>query len=261
LSTRFVEPPRKRVVTELPEALRRKRDACSRINRSYIFNKTTDKNILDLSIYAQKYPTLIRDILLTVCRTKLVHGTGTFETDDNGTINDKVTEALVYTIRREVMDPHNPDTVVLRHCTIKEGVYSRPFAAVNKNDDDEIVGSEIAFWKTMFYIPFTKENVLKVLAEHNNQYRNLVCAYALERGDHFHNGTTFNIPNLEEFISVPFETLVQANKLGVLTSEFGGHIRYLKDQEQKRKQLELEVAEFKAESDSNSSNKSKSKRK
>lgn len=90
---------------------------------------------MDLGIYAQKYPTLIRDKLLTVCRTKLVPGT--FETD-------KTTEALVYTIRREVMDPHNPDTVVLRHCAINEGVYARPFAAVNKNDNDEIIDSEIS---------------------------------------------------------------------------------------------------------------------
>lgn len=198
---------------------------------------------MDLSIYAQKYPTLIRDTLLTVCRTKLVPGT--FETDDKATISDKTTtEALVYAIRRQVMDPHNPDTVVLRHAMLKEGVYARPFAAVKKNDDDEIIGSEIAFWKNMFYIPFTKENVHKVLAEHNNQYRNLVCAYAAERGDSWNTGTTYNVPNLEEFISVPFETLVQANKMGVLTSEFGGHIRYLKDHEQKRKQLEAEVAEF-----------------
>lgn len=36
MSTRFIEPPRKKVVTDIPEALRRKREACSRINRAYI---------------------------------------------------------------------------------------------------------------------------------------------------------------------------------------------------------------------------------
>ncbi|MGH9982987.1 MAG: hypothetical protein ACRD8W_03425 [Nitrososphaeraceae archaeon] len=246
MSTRYIEPPKKKVVTELPESLRRKRDACSKISRAYIFNKTTDKNVLETSILAQKYPTLVKDILLNVCRVKLA-APDTFELDDSGTLqqpNGKITEALVWVIRRNVMDPHNENTVVLRHCTIKEGTYSRPFARVEKNADGEVVKTEIAYWKHIFWIPFTKENVLKVLSDHNNQYRNLVCCYALERGEHWNDGKTYNVTNLEEFYSVPHETLVQSNRAGVLSQDFGGHIRYLKDQEEKRKRLEVEVAEY-----------------
>lgn len=244
MSTRYIEPPKKKVVTELSEALIRKRKACERISRAYIFNKTADKNILETSILTQKYPHLVKDSLLNVCRVKIFPGT--FETNSEGSIDDryKTQEALVYIIRRQVMDPHNPDTVALRYCTIKDGTYSRPFPKVERNEEGEVSKSEIAFWKHMFWIPFTKENVRKVLEEHNHQYRNLVCAHAVERGDHWHTGTTFNVPNLEELVSVPFDTLVQASKIGVLTSDWGGHVRYLKKVEEDRARLQNDIEEF-----------------
>jgi hypothetical protein len=222
MSTRFVEPPRKKVIHELSESLRRKRDACNKIHHSYIFNRTSDKNELETSILTQKYPELTHDILLTCSRVALK--SGQMELDDKGTMDDKFTvkEALVYSIRREVRDPLNPNIVTLRHANIKHGVYSKPYAAVKTNDSGEIVSSDIVYWENTFYIPFTEKTARELLEEYNHQYRDLVCTYAIKRGDSWNDGKTFEIKNLEEWLTVPFETLVQANKAGTLSSELVG---------------------------------------
>lgn len=244
MSTRFVVPPKQRVVHELSESLRRKRDACNKIHHSYIFNRTSDKDELETSILAQKYPELTHDICLTLSRVALK--SGQMELDDKGTMDDKFTvkEALVYNIRREVRDPLNPNTVVLRHCTIKHGVYQKPYAAVKTNDSGEIVSSDIVYWENTFYIPFTEEKAREVIAEYNGEYRNLVCAYAIKRGDSWNDGKTYQIPNLEEWLTVPIETLIQANKMGTLSDQYGGHITYLKAQAEKRARMEAEIAEY-----------------
>lgn len=243
MSTRFVEPAKKKVVHELSESLRRKRDACSRIHHSYIWNKTTDKNEIETSILAQKYPELTHDVLLTCSRVLLKKGQ--FEVDaEKDIMDDKVKEALVYSVRREVRDPLNPNTVVLRHCTIKYGVYQKPYAAITKNDSGEVVSSDIIYWQNTFYIPWSEKTAREVLAEYDYQYRNLVCAYAITRGDSWNDGKTFEIKNLEEWLTIPIETLVQANKAGTLSSEYGGHIVYLKAQAEKRARMEAEIAEY-----------------
>jgi hypothetical protein len=244
LSTRFIEAPKTKVVHELPEALIRKRKACERIHQAYIFNRTTDKNILETSVLAQKYPEMIRDSLLTIARVKLVPGV--FEIDSKGTIDTKfeTNEALVWSVARRVMDPKNPSTVALSHCTIKEGVYQSPRAAIEKDDDGRVIKSEIKYWQNAFYILFSKEKAMEVIKEYGGLYRNTVCAYAVERGNHWNDGKTYNIPNLEEWLTIDHETLCRANQLGVLGQDYGGHIRFLKEESEKRKRLEADVAQY-----------------
>jgi hypothetical protein len=242
LSTRFIETPKTKVVHELPEALVRKRKVCERIHQAYIFNRTTDKNILETSVLAQKYPEMIRDSLLTIARVKLIPGV--FELDESETIDTKfgTKEGLVWSVARRVMDVKNPSTVALSHCTIKEGVYQSPRAAIELDDDDRVIKSEIKFWQNVFYIPFSKEKAMEVIKEHNGIYRNTVCAQAIERGDHWNTGKTWNIPNLQEWLEIDWDTLVSANQVGVLTESYGGHVRFLKEESEKRKRLEADVA-------------------
>lgn len=244
MSTRFSPPPQQKVVHELTEALIRKRKACKKVHQSYIFNRTNDRNIIETSILAKKYPDMVKDSLLTIARVKLVPSV--FELDESGTVDSKfeVKEALVWSVARQVMDPKNPQTVALAHCTIKQGVYQRPFAEIDRDDNGTVIKSEITFWKNMFWVPYSKKKAMEIINEYGGTYRNTVCAQAIERGDHFHTGKTWNIPNLQEWLEIDWDTLVSANQLGVLNAEYGGHIRFLKDQEQKRKRLEAEVAEY-----------------
>ena len=169
-----------------------------------------------------------------------------FEVDSKSTIDKafKVKEALVWSVARKVMHPRNPETVALTHCTIGHGVYARPFAEIDQDDNGTVIKSEVKFWRNMFYVEFTEANTKKVLAEQTNQYRNLVVAIGKDAGDSWNTGRTYEVKNLRDWLEVDIDTLIQANQMGVLTSDYGGHVKFLKDQEQKRKQLEAEVADY-----------------
>ena len=183
-------------------------------------------------------------VLLTVSRVKL--SPNMFEVDSKSTIDKafKVKEALVWSVARKVMHPRNPETVALTHCTIGHGVYARPFAEIDQDDNGTVIKSEVKFWRNMFYVEFTEANTKKGLAEQTNQYRNLVVAIGKDAGDSWNTGRTYEVKNLRDWLEVDIDTLIQANQMGVLTSDYGGHVKFLKDQEQKRKQLEAEVADY-----------------
>jgi len=83
--------------------------------------------------------------------------------------------------------------------------------------------------------------------------------YAQEAGNHWYGDKIYAVKNLDEFISSPFEDVVQANTGGFLKTEaYGGVELYQKDRQKKRTQMEIELKEFRKRSESNSSNNKKS---
>ncbi|HZD35633.1 MAG TPA: hypothetical protein VE130_10545 [Nitrososphaeraceae archaeon] len=260
MSTRFVPPKdRKTLVQQVPEALRRKKLACSMISQSYIPNRTTDKNALETSVYAQRYPQNVRKRLLTLCRAKI--RPDQFEINENLDIqtDGKVTEALVYGVSILVDYPGDPiGTNVLSHCSEVNGVYQRPWAQLTRDDLGNVTDSDIKFWKWMFYIPFNEENVKKVLDEFKGEYRDLALGYAREAGDHWYGDRVFHCKNLEEFISAPFEDVISANTEGYLRTEAHEGVElYQKNREEKRKQMESQLKEFRRGGNVNSSSTNK----
>jgi hypothetical protein len=111
----------------------------------------------------------------------------------------------------------------------------------------------------MFWIPFTKQNVTKVLDEFYGEYRDLALGYAQESGNSWFGDRIFAVKSLKEFVSASFEDAVGANRGGFLrTEEAGGIDLYLKDKQDKRKTMEIELQEFrKSDGNSSSSNKAK----
>jgi hypothetical protein len=260
MSSRFIEPMNKKVIVEkTPEALRRKKLACEKISRAYILNKTTDKAQIITSIYAQKYPNNVRRKLMTLCRAKIKPHQ--FEINDNLDIqtDGKVTECLVYSVSVYVDHPNDiPCTNVLASCREVNGIYQKPFAPITRDDLGNITSSEVKYWANMFYIPFTEQNVKKVLEEFNGEYRDLALGYTQELGNHWYGNRVFEVKNMQEFLSASFENAIAANTGGFLKTETGGIELYLKDKQDKRKKRDEEIEEFRRKNGSSTnSNKSK----
>lgn len=256
MSTRFIEPKNKKVLVEQkPESLRRKELACKKISHSYIPNRTTDKAQIETSLYAQKYPNNVRKRLTTVSRVKIKPDQ--FELNDKLDIqtDGKITEVLVYGVAVYVDYPSDPvGTNILASCKETHGIYARPWAQIQRDDLGNVINSEVKFWKNMFYIPFSRENVEKVLSEYG-EYRDLALAHAHEAGN-WYGDRVFHCKNLEEFISAPFKDIISANTGGYLKTEaYGGVELFQKDRQEKRRQMEIQLKEFRKQGDGNSSNK------
>jgi hypothetical protein len=169
--TKFKEPTQKRVLKgDLPERLQRVQKAAGLIHQSYIYNLTTDKHAITVSLYAAQFPENTRRELIELQRVRLLPEQ--FETDDNLTIDRefKVKEAFVYKVHTRVMYTQNPDTDVLAYRVEREGIYARPFGSIQRDQLGNAISSKVAFWRSMFWIPFTEENVKAMLDEFNGRY-------------------------------------------------------------------------------------------
>ena len=140
------------------------------------------------------------------------------------------------------------------------GVYRRPFGRVERDDLGNPLGSSVAYWKHMFWIPFTRQNVEKVVQEFDYKYRDLALGHAQESGNSWYGDRLFAVKNLNEFIEAPFDDVVHANIAGFLkTEEAGGVELFQKDRQQKRKQMEVELQQFRKVGSSNGSSYSNKK--
>jgi hypothetical protein len=247
--TRF-DPLKRQVYTEqLTERLQRTQKACSDVHQTLIPNKTTDRNEIELSLLKQRYPEHYREELLTLARIKLPKA-GLFVIDEHNTVEKdfKTREALVYSVMSTVYHPDNPNIQQLGHAKMVRGWFQKPEVLFQYSDDGlhNLIRADVKSWTNQYYIPFSKEKVQELIDEHDGNYKSLVLATtSATGGETWHDGSApLKIPNLEEFKTVEFLTLVAANSAGVLTAEYGGHMRYLKDAEAKRKKIDEEVAEY-----------------
>jgi hypothetical protein len=247
--TRY-QPPTKQKVLErqLSERLRRTIDACNKLSegtQEYVFNRTTDRQELELSIYKQKFSDNWFTSLKTLSRVKLKPGMFV-KNEENDTDQDfKVKEALVYSVDERVMNPKNPTTEVLSYCLTKMGTFQSPRVILERDELGNVNHSEVIGWSNMFYIPWDNgKSARKVIQEFDGAYRNTVLAIANASGDSWHTGNTYNIPNLQEWLEADFEDLLEANRGNFLKNEFGGTVLYEKDKLEKQKKLKAEVDEF-----------------
>ncbi|MGC1133749.1 MAG: hypothetical protein WA941_13065 [Nitrososphaeraceae archaeon] len=250
METVFRPKKRKQIEPKIPERIRRIEQVCDDHGHKYKRNKTEDKWELQTSIYAQKYAANVEKELKTVLRVRVPPGQ--FELDQEGTIDDKhtVKEALVYAVQTRVMDPQNPYTEILSASSTKIGVYKRPFFVEEKDDLGNVTNSTIQLQKTMFYIPFTEENVQKVLEEFDGKYRKLGLAVAVKgSAESWYGHTTYTVFNLGEFLHEHFDSVIEANTHKFLRKgEEQGVQKYLKDKAEKQVKARAELEEFKKRS-------------
>ena len=248
--TRY-EPQKKQKVLEqqLPERLRRTKNACKKLSQGtqqYVFNRTTDRQEIEFSIYRQRLPDNWVRSLKTLSRVKLKPRMFVINEDNDIDQDFRVKEALLYSVIEKVMSPTNPETEVLAYCNTRAGVFSMPRIVLERDELGNVTRSDVIGWDNMFYIPWDdSRSARKVLNEFNGEYRNTVLAVANTSGDNWHSGGTYSVPNLDEWLSEDFDTLMDANKNGFLKPETGGAKLYLKDQSEKRKRMEAEIKEYK----------------
>jgi hypothetical protein len=243
--TRFDPPAKKKVLNEqLSERLRRTKKACEKVHLVYVFNRTTDKAEVELSIYRQRFPGTWKRRLMTLSRVRL--SPGMFVINEEGDIDQdfKVKEALVYSISEMVYDPRNPNTNQLAHCTTVMGVYKKPNTIMEFDDLGNCTKSTVKSWSNRFYIPWDDgKSARAVIDEFGSKYRNIVLAIAREAGE-WYGSNTYSVFNLQEWLEADFEDVLGANKGGFLKNEYGGAVQYVKDRDEKRRKLEAEIQEF-----------------
>ncbi|MGH9986080.1 MAG: hypothetical protein ACRD8W_19230 [Nitrososphaeraceae archaeon] len=238
------------------ERLKRTIRAYNDVHQQYIPDRKHDKAELECSLYKQRYPQNIVKELQKLIRIKIPKGS--FELDEKGIIDTggKVTEALVYTIQEKVInenpDPEKGESDVYAWCSTKHGIYMKPLAMVKRDELGNPVSSKVTGKKAMFYIPFTEENVRKVLEEFNYE---CTKGYALavatrQGGENWYGGVKYTVYSLEEFIHSRFEDVLGANQGGFLkdkigrVAEEGAVQKYLIDKAAKMEQAEKEYKAF-----------------
>ena len=233
-----------------PEYLKRTIRAHNALQQLYIPDRTGDKQVLECSIYKQKFPDNVQKKLMTVIRAR-VPGDH-FQLDDQGTVGKQheYREALVYSVQEKVMDPQNPDTNVLSSCHVHHGYYKRPFATIKRDELGNPIDSTIQHYKNMFYLEFTPENVHAVINEHGGEYKGLALGIAARNySEKWYGQSKYSIYNLDNFINEPFDDLLQANQKGFLNKkdrEYRGAVQdYIMDKEKKRELAEKEYKSFK----------------
>jgi hypothetical protein len=240
--TKFKEPAEKKVLKgDLPERIRRVQKACEMIQQSYIYNLTIDKHAIAVGLYTSQFPEHTHRECISMQRVKLQPEQ--FELDENLTIDKdfKVKEALAYKLHTRCMDPQNPETDILAYSIERIGHYWRPFGSIQRDRLGNPISSKVAFWRNMYWIPFTEENVRKVLDEFNGVYtKPPILCIANREGDKEYSAS-YTVPNLDEWIHGSFNDLLAANKSGTLSSEYGGYSYYLKDKAEKKKKLEADI--------------------
>lgn len=245
--TRFTPPTTRKILTEqLSERLRRTKKACEKVHQAYVFNKTTDRNEIELSLYRQRYPKNWVRKLTNLCRVKL-EKPGLFIIDEENTVEEgfKTREVLVYTLFETVYHPANPHTQQLAYCITKMGVFKSPNVLLERDDLGNVTKSDVVSWSNMFYIPWDGgRSAHKVIDEFGGEYRETVLATAKEADDSWNTGSVYSVPNLEEWITADWDDLRAANIGGFLKPEYGGTVQYLRDKDQKRQWLQAEVKEF-----------------
>lgn len=245
--TRYQPPTKQKVLEQqLSERLRRTKLACERLSegtQQYVYNRTSDRQEIEFSIYRQRFPNNWARSLKTLSRVKLKPG---MFVNEDGNIDQKfnVREALVYSVDERVMNPTNPTTEVLSYCLTRMGVFQSPRVILEKDELGNVIKSDVTGWENKFYIEFNEKNVRKVLDEFNGEYRNTVLAVANPAGDSWYAGNTYSIPNLQEWMESDWDVLLESNRGNFLKNEFGGTVLYQKDKLEKQKQLKSEVDEF-----------------
>ncbi|MGI0043104.1 MAG: hypothetical protein ACRD47_05270 [Nitrososphaeraceae archaeon] len=248
--TRFRPPSKINILKEqLPEQLKRTINATNRIShgtQAYVYNRTVDKQEIELSIYRQRYPDNWKRELKTLSRVKLQPGL--FVTNEENDIDQdfKVREALVYGVFEQVYSPQNPDTQVLAYCSSKNGIFKMPRVVIERDDLDNIMKSEVQGWQNMFYIPWDDGKSAKaVLDGFGGSYKNTVLAIAAPAGDSWHAGNTLSVFNLQEWLTLDWDDLASANRAGFLKPEYGGVVLHKKDKAAKEEKMRKEIEELK----------------
>ncbi|MGH9978876.1 MAG: hypothetical protein ACRD8Z_24045, partial [Nitrososphaeraceae archaeon] len=258
MSSRFKPTKKPKLIDPIKsERLRRTIRAYNEVEQQYIPDRKNDKNELETSLYRQKYPQNVERELIKLIRVKVPRGS--FELDEAGTVDEKgtVQEALVHTTVERVINP-NPDiekgeSDVYAWCSTKHGIYMKPLAMVKRDELGNPVSSKVTGQKVTFYIPFTEENVRRVLDEFNyecTQGYGLAVA-TRQSGENWYGGVKYTVYNLDEFIHSKFEDVLGANKGGFLKDKIGRVVeegavqKYLMDKAAKREQAENEFKAFK----------------
>lgn len=235
-------------IANMSERLKRTINAYRKMEFKYEIENWKDKAELTLDIYKQKYPDLCKRNLITLVRAKIPEGC--FELDFEGTIDKeyKVREALVYSTSETVFSPDNPETEGICQASFLYGLYRRPFGVIKRDEFGNVVqkGTYIKGYTNMFWIPFTPENVQKVLDEYSGKYRNTVLAIADKGAVDYYGSNTYQIPSLIEWSREDFDLLLEANqdKGKWLKDEPGGAKLFLKKKLETRQEMEKEIEQF-----------------
>ena len=248
--TRYRPPAKVNILKEqLSERLKRTINSVNKVShgtQAYVYNRTVDKQEIELPIYRQRYPDNWKRKLMTLSRVKLQPGMFVVNEENDIDQDFKVKEALVYGIFEQVFSPHNPHTQELAHCQTRMGVFKMPRMIIEKDDLDNIVKSDVNGWSNMFYIPWDNGNSARaVIDEFGGSYKNTVLAIAAGAGDSWYAGSTYSVFNLEEWLSEDWDTLAEANKAGFLKQELGGAVLFQKDKAAKRAKMQKEMEDFK----------------
>lgn len=187
--------------------------------------------------YKQQYPNDVFKVIGWIHRYYLPKP-GMFEFED-GTLdmNHEVKQALVYYLHEYVDNPNLEDGPI--GYQTKMGLFQVPIARnrrVRDSEGLETIELEQVGTKNIFYIPYTPENVDKILSEMYNtpDPRNFGVGYARERGPDTRDQvyTVFNIQEFKEIQDI--EGLMDASKGNWLQNEYGGYNEFVKEKDKAR---------------------------
>ncbi len=141
-------------------------------------------------------------------------------------------------------------SVNLAQCSTKMGYYTKPIASIRHDSLGNPVDSQVHSWINMFYIPFTEENIRKVLKEFDYSYKGLALAVAVQGyAEKFYGSFKYSVYNIENFIQADFDDLLQASQKGFLKNKdptYAGAVQdYVVDKEKKRELAQREYTDFK----------------
>lgn len=184
--------------------------------------------------YKQQYPNDVFKVIGWIHRYYLPKP-GMFEFEDGELdMNHEVKQALVYFLHEYVDSPNLEDGPV--GYTAKMGMFQVPIARnrrVRNEEGLEELRLEQVGTKNIFYIPYTPENVDKILGEMYNtpDPRNFGVSYARERGPDTRD-TVYTVFNMQEFREVQdIEGLMDASKGNWLNNEYGGYNDFIKEKD------------------------------
>lgn len=151
-----------------------------------------------------------------------------------------VKQVLVYFLNEYVDNQNIEDGPIGYHA--KMGWYPSPLVKNKHVVVEGIEQLEIDHIgdKNIFYIPYNKENLNKILSQMYNQPTDLGVAIARERGPDLRD-RVYSVHNMQEFAEVDdIEGLIAASSENFLKKEYGGYHDYLDSREESKKKTTRE---------------------
>lgn len=187
--------------------------------------------------YKRQYPNDVFKVIGWLHRYYLPKP-GMFEFEDGELdMNHEVKQALVYYLNEYVDNPNLENGPVGYHARI--GMFQVPITRNkrirNEEGLEEVVLDQVGT-KNIFYIPYSPENVDKILGEMYNtpDPKNLGVSYARERGPDTRD-TVYTVYNIQEFREVQdLEGLMDASKGNWLINEYGGYNDFIKEKDKSK---------------------------